>query len=270
MKKLFRPLLLCAAALTFDSCYTNPVTGRSSLNIVPESEMRSMATQQYTTFLSQNPPVAAAASKDADMVQRVGSRLASAVQTYLSQKGQADLISGYQWEFHLVNNNEANAWCMPGGKVVVYSGLMPLVQNEAGLAVVLGHEIAHAISRHGNERMSQQLAAQGLGATLSIATANNSQQTQNIFNTVYGVTSTLGTLAYSRKQESEADHIGLIFMAQAGYNPNEAVPFWQRMAAKGGAKPPELLSTHPADATRIKDIQKWLPEALQYYRPAGR
>jgi predicted Zn-dependent protease len=232
--------------------------------------MRTMATQQYATFLSQNPAVPTTSSRDADMVQRVGSRLATAVQTYLSQKGQTSLISGYQWEFHLVNNNEANAWCMPGGKVVVYSGLMPLVQNEAGLAVVLGHEIAHAISRHSNERMSQQLLAQMGGEALSVAVSSKPAQTQQIFNTVVGIGAQGTLLAYSRKQESEADHIGLIFMAQAGYNPNEAVPFWQRMAAKGGAKPPEILSTHPADATRIRDIQKWVPEAMTYYRPAGR
>jgi predicted Zn-dependent protease len=270
MKKLFLSLMLSAAALTFDSCYTNPVTGRSTVNLVDEGTMRTMATQQYATFLSQNPAVPTTSSRDAEMVQRVGSRLASAVQTYLSQKGQTELISGYQWEFHLVNNNEANAWCMPGGKVVVYSGLMPLVQNEAGLAVVLGHEIAHAISRHSNERMSQQLLAQMGGEALSVAVASKPAQTQQLFNTAVGVVGTGALLRYSRKQESEADHIGLIFMAQAGYNPNEAVPFWQRMAAKGGAKPPEILSTHPADATRIRDIQKWLPEAMTYYRPGGR
>jgi predicted Zn-dependent protease len=256
--------------LVLDSCYKNPVTGRSSVNLVDEGTMRSLATQQYATFLSQNPPVAATTSRDADMVQRVGSRLASAVQTYLAQKGQSSLISGYQWEFHLVNNNEANAWCMPGGKVVVYSGIMPLVQNEAGLAVVLGHEIGHAIARHGNERMSQQLLVQAGGEALSVAVSSKPQQTQNIFNTVFGVSTQLGTLAYSRRQESEADHMGLIFMALAGYNPNEAVPFWQRMAAHSGPKPPAFLSTHPADATRIKDIQGWLPEAMKYYRPAGR
>lgn len=270
MKKLLFALVLAGGLLSLDSCYTNPVTGRSSLNIVPESEMRSMATLQYTTFLSQNPAVSKAGSRDADMVQRVGTRMAGTVQSYLSQKGQSDLIAGYQWEFNLVNNAEANAWCMPGGKVVVYSGLLPLTQNEAGLAVVMGHEIAHAISRHGNERMSQELAVQLGGTALSTALATKPAQTANLFNTVYGVGSQLGTLSYSRRHESEADHIGLIFMALAGYNPNEAVPFWQRMASKGGQKPPEILSTHPADATRIRDIQKWLPEALTYYRPAGR
>ncbi len=270
MKKLLLTLFLAASTLLLDSCYKNPVTGRSSLNLVDEGTMRSMATQQYTTFLSQNPPVTATGSRDAEMVQRVGSRMASAVQTYLSSKGQAAQISGYQWQFNLVNNAEANAWCMPGGKVVVYSGILPLTQNEAGLAVVMGHEIAHAISRHGNERMSQELAVQAGGTALSVALSNQPGQTANLFNTVYGVGSQLGTLSYSRRHESEADHIGLIFMALAGYNPNEAVPFWQRMASKGGQKPPQILSTHPADATRIKQIQAWLPEALTYYKPAGR
>lgn len=230
--------------------------------------MRSMAVQQYATFLSQNPPIAAG-NKDAEMVQRVGSRLAAAVQTFLSQKGQSNLISGYKWEFNLVNDNQANAWCMPGGKVVVYTGIMPLVQNENGLATVLGHEIAHAIARHGNERMSQELAAQLGGEALSVAMSKQPGQTRDIFNAVYGVGSQVGMLTYSRTHESEADHMGLIFMALAGYNPQEAIGFWQRMAAQSqsGQKPPEILSTHPSDATRIKNIQKWLPEAMKYYKP---
>ena len=269
MKKALLAIAVVGTLSGLSACYKNPVTGRSSLNLVPESEMRSMAAQQYTTFLSQNPPVTGG-TRDAEMVQRVGARMATAVQTYLAQKGQSDLIAGYQWQFNLVSSNEANAWCMPGGKVVVYSGIMPLVQNETGLAVVMGHEIAHAISRHGNERMSQELAVQFGGVALSTALSSKPQQTANVFNTVYGVGSQLGTLAYSRRHESEADHIGLIFMALAGYNPNEAVPFWQRMASKGGQKPPEILSTHPADATRIGQIQAWIPEAMNYYKPAGR
>jgi predicted Zn-dependent protease len=266
MKNLLLSVALAGAVLGLAACYKNPVTGRSSVNLVDEGQMRTLANQQYATFLSQNPPVGSG-SRDAEMVQRVGSRLAAAVQTYLSQKGQSDLIAGYQWQFNLVNNSEANAWCMPGGKVVVYSGIMPLVQNEAGLATVLGHEIAHAIARHGNERMSQELLAQAGGAALSVALANRPAQTQNIFNAVYGVGSQLGTLSYSRKHESEADQMGLIFMALAGYNPNEAVSFWQRMGSQGGQKPPEILSTHPSDATRIRDIKKWIPEAMKYYKP---
>ncbi len=270
MKKIILAVSLSGlAALGLVACYKNPITGRSSVNLVSEGEMRTLAAQQYNTFLSQNPPVGAG-SRDAEMVQRVGSRIASAVQSYLASKGQSDLVAGYQWQFNLVNNSQANAWCMPGGKVVVYSGIMPLVQNEAGLATVVGHEVAHAIARHGNERMSQELMAQAGGAALGVALANNSAQTQNIFNAVYGAGSQLGTLRYSRKHESEADHMGLIFMAMAGYNPNEAISFWQRMSAKGGQKPPEILSSHPSDATRINDIKRLIPEAMKYYKPAGR
>jgi predicted Zn-dependent protease len=268
MKKIVLALSFAGAALGFAACYKNPVTGRSSVNLVSEGDMRTMANQQYATFLAQNPPVGAG-SRDAEMVQRVGNRLAAAVQTYLSQKGQLSLISGYQWQFNLVNNSQANAWCMPGGKVVVYSGIMPLVQNEAGLATVLGHEIAHAIARHGNERMSQELMAQAGGEALSVAMSNKSAQTQGIFNTVYGVGSQLGTLSYSRKHESEADRMGLIFMALAGYNPNEAIAFWQRMSAKGGEKPPVFMSSHPSDATRVQQIKEWMPEAMKYYKPAS-
>lgn len=265
MRKILFAFTSLALVTTLYSCYKNPVTGRSSLNLVDESTMRQMANQEYATFLSTSTPVKG--TRDAEMVQRIGTRMAAAVQTYLTQKGQQNLISGYQWQFNLVNKNEANAWCMPGGKVVVYTGILPLTQNEAGLAVVMGHEIAHAIARHGNERMSQQLAVQAGGEALSAAISSKPALTQNIFNSVYGVGSSLGILKYSREQESEADQMGLIFMALAGYNPNEAVPFWQRMATKGGQKPPEFLSTHPSDATRISQIQKWIPEAMKYYKP---
>lgn len=266
MKKTSIAVTALAGVGLLVSCYKNPITGRKGLNLVDESTMRSMATQEYSSFLSTNRPVQG--TRDVDMVKRVGQRMAAAVQQYLTSKGQQSVISGYQWEFNLVNSNEANAWCMPGGKVVVYSGILPVVQNENGLAVVMGHEIAHAIARHGNERMSQQMAAQGLGAGLSVALSSQPAATRNVFNTVYGVGSQLGTLAYSRKHESEADHMGLIFMAMAGYNPSEAVPFWQRMANLGGGqKPPELLSTHPSDARRVAQIREWLPEALRYYNP---
>ncbi|XZF13862.1 M48 family metallopeptidase [Chitinophagaceae bacterium MMS25-I14] len=260
----FATLLL--AAVFFSACYKNPVTGRKSLNLVDEGTMNSLSSQQYGTFITANKPVHG--TKDAEMVQRVGSRMSAAVQQYLSRMGQQSLIQNYKWEFNLVNNGEANAWCMPGGKVVVYSGIMPVVQNETALAVVLGHEIAHAIARHGNERMSQQLVVEGGGQMLSAALANEPAQTQNIFNEVYGITGQLGVLLpYSRKHESEADHMGLIFMALAGYDPNEAVGFWQRMAIKSaGSKPPVFLSTHPDDAQRIDQIKQWVPDAMKYYK----
>ena len=268
MKLIKSAIVACALATAVTGCKTNPVTGRKTFQIVPESEMRSAATQQYASFLSTNRP--ANGTADAAMVQRVGQRMATAVQQYMQSIGHAGDISGYQWEFNLVNNNEANAWCMPGGKVVVYTGILPLTQNEAGLAVVMGHEIAHAVARHGNERMSQQLAVQGLGTGLAVALSSKPAQTQSIWNTVYGVGSTLGVLAYSRTHESEADHMGLIFMALAGYNPNEAPAFWTRMASKGGQKQPEFLSTHPSDQRRINDIKGWIPEAMKSYKPQGK
>lgn len=265
MKKTGLVFLFFVALAGLVSCFKNPVTGRSSVNLVDETTMRSTANQQYASFLATNPAVGG--SRDAEMVQRVGNKMAAAVQQYLGSINKSSLISGYQWQFNLVNNNEANAWCMPGGKVVVYSGIMPIVQNELGLAVVMGHEIAHAVARHGNERMSQQLIAQAGGEALSVVVANKPALTQNIFSSVYGVSSTLGILKYSRDHESEADEMGLIFMALAGYNPNEAVNFWQRMASQGGQKPPEFLSTHPSDTRRVSDIKAKIPKAMTYYKP---
>ena len=167
----------------------------------------------------------------------------------------------------MVEENTVNAWCMPGGKVVVYTGILPVTQDEASLAVVMGHEIAHAIARHGNERMSQAIAVQGAGMTLEALTAQNPGLTRDIFLQSYGVGSQLGMLAYSRKHESEADKMGLVFMAMAGYDPRVAPTFWQRMSAQGGPAPPELLSTHPSDETRIHDLEAFMPEALKYYKP---
>jgi predicted Zn-dependent protease len=266
MKKLLYLLGILTISATIYSCYKNPVTGRSSLNLVDEGTMAQMAGKEYLSFLGTNPAVQG--TRDGEMVARIGNRMAAAVNQYLAGKGQQNLVSTYKWEFNLVNNNQANAWCMPGGKVVVYTGILPLTQNEAGLAVVMGHEIAHAIARHGNERMSQQLAVQAGGEALSVALSNQPAMTSRIFNSVYGVGSTLGILKYSRDHESEADQMGLIFMALAGYNPNEAINFWQRMAAnKGGAAPPEFLSTHPSDARRVDQIRKWIPDAMKYYKP---
>lgn len=259
-----------SAAMTLASCYTNPITGRRALALVDESQMQQMASQQYVAFLSEHRPVSGA-SRDAEMVKRVGTRLANAVQTYLTSVGQQQVIAGYQWEFNLVNDNQANAWCMPGGKVVVYSGLLPLTQNEAGLAIVMGHEIAHAVARHSSERMSQQLAIQAGSQTLGAILSTRPSQAANLFNLAVGVGGQLGTLKFARDQESEADRMGLIFAALGGYNPQEAIPFWQRMAAaSGNNKPPEFLSTHPSDASRIANIKRLMPEAMKYYRPQGR
>lgn len=247
-----------------EGCYKNPVTGRSSLNLVDDGTINSLSAQQYTSFLAQNKPVG---GKDAEMVSRVGNKLAAAINAYFASKGQSKVLAGYKWEFNLVNSKEANAWCMPGGKVVVYSGILPVTQTEAGLAVVMGHEIAHAVAKHGAERMSQGLVQQLGGVAVAVAVSNKPAETQALYNSAYGVASNVGgILPFSRKHESEADEMGLIFMAMAGYDPNEAVSFWQRMGAQGGKKPPELLSTHPSDQTRINNLRGLIPKAMQYYK----
>lgn len=265
MKKILIILFVIGATSTLYSCFKNPVTGRSSLNALPESEMRSMATQQYAAVKTQSTVVTG--TKDAEMVQRVGMRISRAVEEYMKSIGKYELIQDYKWEFNLINENQVNAWCMPGGKVAFYTGIMPVCQNEAGVATVMGHEIAHAVARHGNERMSQEYATQFGGAALSVALSEKPEQTRQLYMAAYGATTQLGLiLPYSRAHESEADHMGLIFMAMAGYNPNEAISFWQRMAALGGQKPPEFLSTHPSDQRRINDIKGKIPEAMTYYK----
>ena len=230
-----------------------------------------MATSQYQQFLSTNRVVSSSSNRDAEMVRRVGLRITKAVTDYYAQKGLSNELDGYKWEYNLVDNKEANAWCMPGGKIVVYTGLLPITQNEAALAAVMGHEVTHAIFNHGNERMSQGLVQQLGGVALSIALANKPQQTQQLFLGAYGAGSTVGILLpFSRKHELEADHYGLIWTAMAGYNPREAIALWQRMEkASNGQKPPEFLSTHPAEGHRIQELEKFMPEALTYYKPVG-
>ena len=267
-----RKLTIAAMAsmvLFVSSCTEVAITGRKQLNLVPDSVINSMSFQEYEQFLSENKVVTG--TEDAEMVKRVGRRIQAAVESYFAQQGMSDALEGYKWEFNLVNDPAINAWCMPGGKVVVYTGLLPVTQNETGLAVVMGHEIAHAIAEHGNERMSQALLVQMGGMALSTAMRNSPEQTRELFMQSYGIGAQVGILLpYSRTQESEADHLGLIFMAMAGYNPEEALVFWERMAAskEGQGAPPELLSTHPADSTRIRNIRELLPEAMRYYRKA--
>lgn len=247
------------------SCSTVPITGRKQLNLLPESELMSMSLTQYSQFLNENKVVQN--TNQSEMVVRVGKQIATAVETYLREHGMKDRAKDFAWEFNLVQDDTPNAWCMPGGKVVVYSGILPITRDETGLAVVMGHEIAHAVARHGNERMSQQMGIQLGGAALSVAIDEKPDATQNIFMAAYGVGSqVLLSLPYSRTHESEADKMGLIFMAMAGYNPREAVDFWQRMSQLGGQKPPEFLSTHPADQTRVNDLKAFMPQALKYYK----
>lgn len=260
--------IVVAITLFVAGCTKVPVTGRRQFNLLPESFLGNMAKTQYSQFLTQNKPMPAS-DGNVEMVQRTGQRIAKAVSEYLKQTRQTKRIAGFKWEFNVVQDNTVNAWCMPGGKVVVYTGLLPITQTETALAIVMGHEIAHAIARHGNERMSQGLAVQaaGVGIDVFLATQGTSSQSIGLFNQAFGVTSQLGILKYSRMHESEADKMGLIFAAMAGYNPNEAITFWQRMAAQGGSKPPEILSTHPSDETRIKDLKAFMPKAMKYYKP---
>lgn len=262
----FKILIGCAIAALLTSCTQAPMTGRDQLILVPDSLIHNMASQSYEQFLSQNK--LSNNVRQTNMVKHVGQKIQHAVEKYGRQNNMAQTISRYKWEFNLIADKSENAWAMPGGKVVVYTGLLDVTKNEAGLAVVMAHEIAHIIARHGGERMTQGLLVEVGGMALSQALSKRPQKTQNLFMRSYNITTQYGVLLpYSRIQETEADHLGLIFMAMAGYNPNEAVSFWQRMAAKQKTQPspPELLSSHPADETRIKNIQQLLPKAMTYY-----
>lgn len=261
---MIRKLALASCLFVAAACSTVPITGRRQLSLVSDTEMNTMAATEYQKVLASSQVVTS--GEQAAMVKRVGQRIQQAVETYFRQQNAQAQLEGYAWEFNLINDKQENAWCMPGGKVAVYTGILPITQDENGLAVVMGHEIAHAVAKHSSERMSQQMAAQGLGGVLSASAGQNPTATQNVFLQVVGAGSQLGLLKYGRSQESEADRLGLIFMAMAGYNPDGAVQFWQRMDAREGqASPPEFLSTHPSNGTRIADIQRDLPEARKYY-----
>lgn len=259
-------MIIMAAVIGASGCSTVPVTGRSQLNIIPAGEMMAMSAQQYGDFLKSHP--LSKDRKSADLVQRVGTRIQKAVETYMAQQNLSQHLAGYQWQFNLVESKDVNAWCMPGGRVVVYTGILPVTRDESGLAVVMGHEIAHAIAEHGSERMSQGLLAQLGGVALAEALRTKSAQTQVLWMGAYGLGAQYGVMMpFSRTHESEADRLGLVFMAMAGYDPQVAVDFWTRMSKSGGSKPPEFMSTHPSDERRIRDIQAALPEALKYYQP---
>lgn len=270
MTRIFMSLFVVVSFVI--ACTTNPLTKKSQLTLLPESELQAMGTQQYQQFLSTNRVVSSSNNRDAAMVKRVGQRVASAVEEYYRQNGISDKLRGFRWEYNLVDDKAVNAWCMPGGKIVVYTGLLPVTQNEAALAVVIGHEVSHALLQHGNQRMSQGLLQQLGGVALSVAVANKPVETQNLFMTAYGAGTTVGLLLpFSRNQELEADRFGLIWTAMAGYNPQEAIPLWERMErASRGQSPPEFLSTHPSEGRRINQLQKFMPEAMKYYRPVAR
>jgi predicted Zn-dependent protease len=267
MKKLHVTVIVLTLIGIVIGCAKVPISGRRQLNLIPESEMMGMSFQAYKDFLDTN-RVVADTDKDVVMVRRIGNKIQGAVDQYLAANNQTKRVDGFAWEFNVVQQDVVNAWCMPGGKVVVYTGILPVTQDEQSLAVVMGHEIAHAIARHGNERMSQGLALQFGGAALSVALSEKPALTRNIFLQSYGIGTTLGSLAYSRNHETEADKLGLVFMAMAGYDPQAAIGFWERMSASGGQAPPEILSTHPSDQTRIATLKEFMPQAMKYYKPA--
>ena len=257
--------ILLLGAVLLAACATVPVTGRKQLSLIPDSQMNAMSYQQYDQVIEEsrlsNDPEATA------MIKRVGTRIQAAVEKYFADNGMSSHLDGYDWEFNLIEGDQVNAWCMPGGKVAFYTGILPVCQDDDGVAVVMGHEIAHAIAEHGSERMSHEMALQMGGMALSEAIETKPAETQALFMTAFAVGAQYGAmLPYSRQHESEADHMGLIFMAMAGYNPEGAPKFWERMSAGGGSAPPEFMSTHPSDETRIRKLNENMPEALSYYR----
>ncbi len=257
-------LLLIGTLLA--SCSKVPITGRKQMNLLPEGLITNMSQLNYQQFKDSN-IVIASRDKRTHVMNAVGPRIATAVQNYMTENGLQKRIQGYQWEFTMFDNKQVNAWAMPGGKIAVYTGILPYTKDEFGMATVIGHEVGHVIARHGNERMSQQLAIMLGGMSLQVALNQEPEKTRDIFLMVYGVGSTLGTLAYSRQHEYEADKLGMVFMALAGYDPTKSIEFWERMSAGGGAAIPEFLSTHPNDQNRIQAMKEFLPTAMTYYKP---
>ena len=258
-------ILFVTAAVSY-ACAKVPITGRSQLSLISNAEIIPMAEQQYREVIAKGP--LSTDQQQTALVRNVGVKIQKAVEQFMAEKGLSSELAGFKWEFNLIEDPKTvNAWCMPGGKVAFYSAILPICQNESGVAVVMGHEVAHAIANHGRERMSQGLAQQMGISTLGAAMGQNPGLTSQIFMQAVGVGSQVGMLKFSRTHESEADKIGLIFMAIAGYDPQEAPKFWERMSAGSkGSAPPEWLSTHPSDDTRIADLNKAMPEALKYYK----
>lgn len=268
VKKILSVFVLAALLI---ACSRNALTGKKQLTLLPESELQTMAIGEYQKFLDTSRVVSNTSNKDAQMVRRAGERITRSVNEYYAEKGMTDKLAGFKWEYNLVDDKQVNAWCMPGGKIVVYTGLLPITQNEAALAAVMGHEVSHALLQHGNQRMSQGLLATVGQVALAVAVANKPEETQNLFMSAYGVGATVGVmLPFSRKHELQADQYGLIWTAMAGYNPQEAINLWERMEkASNGQKPPEFLSTHPSEGRRIDELKKFMPEALKYYKPVN-
>jgi predicted Zn-dependent protease len=251
-----------AAVLIVIACATNPYTGKKTLALVDNDSLLASSFNQYQVFLDESDVITG--TPEAALVERVGNRIRQAAEQWAAVEGQSAYLEKYQWEYHLVQSDQVNAWCMPGGKIVVYTGILPLTKDEDGLAVVLGHEVAHALLNHGQQRSSAGVLQLAGAVGVGVLTSGKDQSSQELAQAAYGTGSTLlGTLPFSRAHENEADHIGLLLMAVAGYNPEASVPFWQRMSAQGGGGTPEFLSTHPSDETRISNLTKWIPEAQE-------
>ena len=266
------PALIITLTMVLAACATVPGTGRSQLSLVGDSELNAMAATQYKEMVQQGP--LSTNQKDTAMIKRAGAKISKAAEDYLREHGLAAEISEYKWEFNLIQSDQVNAFCMPGGKVAFYTGILPYTKDETGVAVIMGHEVAHAIAHHSRERASQQMMTQVGGTILSVGlgVGGASSLTGDVAMAAYGLGSQVGILLpFSRAHESEADRIGLSLMAMAGYNPEAAVGFWERMAAASGGKSgSSFLSTHPSDQTRIADIKKYLPEAEARYKTASK
>ena len=260
MKKIIASVGLLILAY---SCTTNPFTGKKTMALVPDSEIFPMSFQQYSQFLSENKVITG--TKDAMRVESVANKIKVASERWLTANGNIDYLKDYKWEYKLVDSKEVNAWCMPGGKIVVYTGILPITKDDAGLAAVLGHEVAHALANHGQQRMSAGLIQQAGGVAVAVATKDKSPEAQQAWMQAYGIGSQVGgMLPFSRSHETEADQIGLLLMTIAGYTPESAVQVWERMSAmSGGQNPPEFLSTHPSNQTRIDNLKSWIPQVKE-------
>lgn len=267
MKEVIIPFIVCMLAM---GCSQNKITERKQLNLVSNEFMISMADTQYQAVMRQNKVVTS--GKELELVRTVAGNIASAVETYYKANNMSAALKGYKWEFNLLDSKVVNAWCMPGGKIAVYTGLLPVTQDKHGLAVVLGHEVAHALAEHGKERFNQQLLAQGGALTLELFMAQKAPLTRDIYLQAFGVATELGVLLpFSRKQELEADRLGLMFAARAGYNPTSAIGLWERMEKLSqGAKPPEFASTHPSEESRIEALKKIMPDAIRLYEASNK
>ncbi|NIJ46154.1 putative Zn-dependent protease [Wenyingzhuangia heitensis] len=256
MNKIISSILI-ATFLT--ACSTVPITGRKRLNFVSDATVLPTSFSQYNTFLKEN-KISTNVSKTQE-IKQIGGRISKAVDKFMRANGMSSEADSYRWEFNLVEDEQLNAWCMPGGKVVFYTGILPVAKNTDGIAAIMGHEVAHAFAKHGQERMSSSQIQQYAGAAVAIGTSTQDEKTQQMWNMAYGLGSQLGMLKYSRTHETEADKLGLVFMIMAGYRGEEAVAVWQRMKSLGGSSQPEFLSTHPSNDSRIATLQSYLPEA---------